>query len=92
MARSTFKTLFCLKKNNLKEGKTPVMGRITVNGTIAQFSCKLNVKPDLWDTKANKNNRQKSRSTKDQAEIRQHQNPNWQAVPTYLQQRQLCLC
>lgn len=30
------------------------MGRITVNGTISQFSCKLNVRPSLWDTQANK--------------------------------------
>ncbi|NDV94281.1 site-specific integrase [Dysgonomonas sp. 521] len=54
MARSTFKVLFYLKKNNLKEGKAPVMGRITVNGSVSQFSCKLNIKPSLWDTKANK--------------------------------------
>lgn len=55
MKRSTFKILFYLKKNNLKpDGKAPVMGRITVNTSIAQFSCKLNIKPDLWDTKANR--------------------------------------
>ena len=54
MARSTFKVLFYLKKNNLKDGKAPVMGRITVNSTISQFSCKLNIKPNLWDTKANR--------------------------------------
>lgn len=55
MARSTFKVMFYLKKNNLKpDGKAPLMGRITVNSTIAQFSCKLNVKPDLWDTRANR--------------------------------------
>lgn len=53
--RSTFKVLFYLKKNELRpDGKAPVMGRITVNGTIAQFSCKFNVKPTLWDTKANR--------------------------------------
>ncbi len=55
MARSTFKVLFYLKKNNLKpDGKAPIMGRITVNGSISQFSCKLNIKPDLWDIKGNK--------------------------------------
>ena len=55
MARSTFKVLFYLKKNNLKpNGKAPIMGRITVNGSISQFSCKLNIKPELWDIKANK--------------------------------------
>jgi len=53
--RSTFKVLFYLKKNNLKpDGKAPVMGRITVNGEMAQFSCKLNIKPSLWDTTANR--------------------------------------
>jgi len=53
--RSTFKVLFYLKKNSLKpDGKAPVMGRITVNGEIAQFSCKLNIKPELWDTGANR--------------------------------------
>lgn len=54
MARSTFKVLFYLKRQNEKNGKVPVMGRITVNGTIAQFSCKLNIRLALWDTEANK--------------------------------------
>lgn len=53
--RSTFKVLFYLKKNNVNpNGKVPIMGRITVNGSIAQFSCKLSVAPSLWDTAANK--------------------------------------
>lgn len=51
--RSTFKILFYLKKNNLKpNGTVPVMGRITIDGTISQFSCKMNISPNLWDTKA----------------------------------------
>lgn len=54
MARSTFKVLFYLKRQSEKDGKVPVMGRITVNGTISQFSCKLNIRPALWDTQANK--------------------------------------
>ena len=54
MTRSTFKVLFYLKRQNEKNGKVPVMGRITVNGTISQFSCKLNIRPALWDTDANK--------------------------------------
>lgn len=50
---STFKVLFYLKKNASKpNGKVPVMGRITVNGSIAQFSCKLDIAPSLWDLKA----------------------------------------
>lgn len=54
MARSTFKVLFYLKRQAEQNGKAPVMGRISINGTISQFSCKLSVSPDLWDTKANK--------------------------------------
>jgi len=53
--RSTFKVLFYLKKNNLnKDGEAPVMARITIDGTIAQFSCKVSVRPDLWETKYNR--------------------------------------
>ena len=54
MACSTFKVLFYLKRQSEKDGAAPIMGRITVNGTIAQFSCKLSVAPRLWDVKANK--------------------------------------
>ena len=54
MTRSTFKVLFYLKRQAERNGKVPVMGRITVNGTISQFSCKLSVCPKLWDTRANK--------------------------------------
>ena len=51
--RSTFKVLFYLKRNNPKpDGTVPVMGRITIDGTISQFSCKMTVPPNLWDTKA----------------------------------------
>ncbi|VDR36060.1 Uncharacterised protein [Alistipes sp. cv1] len=54
MKRSTFKVLFYLKRRSEKNGKAPVMGRITVNGTVSQFSCKLSVSPKLWDTEGNK--------------------------------------
>lgn len=54
MARSTFKVLFYLKRQAEQNGKAPIMGRITINGTISQFSCKLSVSPKLWDIKANK--------------------------------------
>ena len=53
--RSTFKVLFYLKKNNLnKDGEAPIMARITIDGTIAQFSCKVSIRPDLWETKYNR--------------------------------------
>ena len=54
MARSTFKVLFYLKRQAEQNGKAPIMGRITINGTISQFSCKLSISPKLWDIKANK--------------------------------------
>lgn len=50
MSRSTFHVLFYLKRNAAKkDGLVPVMCRITVNGKIAQFSCKLDVDEKLWN-------------------------------------------
>lgn len=49
MSRSTFRVLFYLKRNAPKKnGLVPVMCRITVNGKISQFSCKLDVEEKLW--------------------------------------------
>ena len=47
--RSTFKVLFYLKRNAPKKnGLIPVMCRITVNGKVCQFSCKLDVEEKMW--------------------------------------------
>ena len=54
MQRSTFKVLFYVKRQSEKSGQVPVMDRITINGTMSQFSCKLSVRSSLWDAKANK--------------------------------------
>ena len=54
MQRSTFKVLFYVKRQSEKHGQVPVMGRITINGTMSQFSCKFSVRSSLWDAKANK--------------------------------------
>ena len=54
MQRSTFKVLFYVKRQSEKHGQVPVMGRITINGTMSQFSSKLSVRSSLWDAKANK--------------------------------------
>ena len=51
MQRSTFKVLFYVKRQSEKSGQVPVMGRITINGTMSQFSCKLTVRSTLWDAK-----------------------------------------
>ena len=52
MQRSTFKVLFYVKRQSEKSGQVPIMGRITINGTMSQFSCKLTVRSSLWDAKA----------------------------------------
>lgn len=52
--RSTFKVLFYTKNQSVKNGKAPIMGRITINGTQAGFSCKKEVSLNLWDVKANR--------------------------------------
>ena len=45
-----FKVLLYLKKSGLdKFGRAPIMGRITVNNTMVQFSCKLSCTPELWN-------------------------------------------
>ena len=44
------KVLLYLKKSGLdKSGKAPIMGRITIDRSIAQFSCKFSCNPDLWN-------------------------------------------
>ena len=52
-----FKVLFYLKKSEPdKTGKAPVMGRITLNRTMAQFSCKLSCTPELWNARESRLN------------------------------------
>ena len=50
MKTEKMKVLLYLKKSGLdKAGKAPIMGRITIERSIAQFSCKLSCNPDLWN-------------------------------------------
>ena len=47
-----FKVLLYLKKTEPdKSGKAPIMGRITVNRTMAQFGTKLSCTPKLWNAR-----------------------------------------
>jgi len=47
-----FKVLLYLKKSGLdKSGKAPIIGRITVNNSLAQFSSKLSCTPGLWNSR-----------------------------------------
>ena len=51
--KSTFSTIFYLKRQAVrKDGTVPVMGRITVDGTQTQFSCKITIDPKVWDIKS----------------------------------------
>ncbi|WP_165045272.1 site-specific integrase [Dysgonomonas sp. ZJ709] len=53
--KATFRTLFYLRKNRPNSnGLVSIMARITVNGQITQFNTKLEVNPDIWDTKLGK--------------------------------------
>lgn len=52
--RNTFKVLFYVNGSKEKNGVAPILGRITVNGQSAQFSCKLSCTLSLWDAKANR--------------------------------------
>jgi site-specific recombinase XerD len=50
--RSTFNILFYIKRNEpKKDGRVVIMVRITINGIRSQFSSKLLVQPDQWDSK-----------------------------------------
>ena len=54
MARSTFRVLFYANGSKEKNGIVPIMGRVTINGTVAQFSCKRSISKTLWDAKGNR--------------------------------------
>ncbi|GHU13871.1 tyrosine recombinase [Betaproteobacteria bacterium] len=49
--RSTFAVIFYIKKAK-KNGLCPVMGRITIDAQVAQFSTNAEVNPTVWDAKA----------------------------------------
>ena len=51
VTKSMFRTLFYLRRNEVnKSGNCSIMVRITINGEKSQFSSKLQINPDLWDT------------------------------------------
>ena len=79
--RSTFRVLFYTKNQAIKNGRVPVMGRITVNGTTASFSCKRDVPLALWDAKGNcaKGKSEEARRLNRELEnIKAHQPPSGQ--------------
>ena len=62
--RSTFKVLFYVNGSKEKNGLVPIMGRVTINGSVAQFSCKQTIAKELWDAKGNRA-KGKSREARD---------------------------
>lgn len=54
--KTTFSVLFYAKRvlNRHNDGSIPIMCRITVNNSIAQFSTKLRIQESQWNPKANK--------------------------------------
>lgn len=50
-----FKILLHLKMKRLdKFGKSPIMGRIVLNNSVVEFSCKLSCTPMLWQPEGNR--------------------------------------
>jgi site-specific recombinase XerD len=53
--KSTFNVLYYLKRNAIrKDGKMPIVTRVTVDGIIAQFNTKLEIQPTSWSVKMGK--------------------------------------
>lgn len=52
--RSTFRILFYINRCKGKNGMVPIMGRITLNGTVAHFSCRIQVFEPFWEVSSNR--------------------------------------
>ena len=46
--------LFYVNGSKERNGIVPIMGRVTINGTVAQFSCKQTIPKTLWDVKGDR--------------------------------------
>ena len=65
-----FKILLYLKKSSLdKSGKAPIMGRITVNNSMAQFSSKLSCTSTLWNPRESRLNGKSKEAVETNAKI-----------------------
>ncbi len=51
--RSTFKVLFYVNGSKEKNGVVPIMGRVTINGSVAQFPISISI-PSIDRWKSNK--------------------------------------
>lgn len=65
-----FKVLLYLKKGSTnKRGKAPIMGRITLNNSMAQFSCKLSCTTNLWNPRSGRLDGKSREAVKTNAKI-----------------------
>jgi site-specific recombinase XerD len=65
-----FRVLLYLKKSSPdKSGKAPIMGRVTVNRSMAQFSCKLSCTPDPWNPRESRLNGKSNEAVETNAKI-----------------------
>ena len=90
MARSTFRVLFYANGSKEKNGIVPIMGRVTINGTVAQFSCKRSISKTLWDAKGNCAKGKSVEVRETNLAARQHQGANHQALPAHIRPRGVC--
>ena len=66
---STFAVLFYInRKKTKKNGLTPLMGRVSINTEIAQFSAKIDIDPLYWNAKTYRMNGRSNHA----AEVNQH--------------------
>jgi len=62
--------LLYLKKSRLdKSGKALIMGRITVNRSMVQFSCKLSCTPNLWNPRESRLNGKSNEAVETNAKL-----------------------
>ena len=48
--RSIFKLLLYINRQKVKKnGRCPIMGRVTLDGKISQYFTGLEIEPDLWE-------------------------------------------
>jgi len=69
VSKEKMKVSFYLKKKTSRYGLCPIMGRITIEQDMLQFSSKLEANPDLWDTRAGRLNGKSDHARKVNGEI-----------------------
>ena len=77
--RSTFKTVFYVNASKEKNGVVPIMGRVTINGTIAQLQA--DHPKSTLGCERQPRQRQEQGSTGGKLRVGQHQGADNEALP-----------